>query len=139
MRWTRSVADERIFGNPGIGCVSAGNGSCIASKTFYPHSTVGAKIDIGRWETVARHPASLHRSAWPRRGHVWRSLGPSLCEGARAIDPAWRTRQTPISEDKGTYGVSTGRQRGGLQRFRACESSRQVATAATTTVLPSVM
>ena len=49
--------------------------------------------------------------------------------GTREVDHAWYTRQTPISEDKGPYSETRGRQRGGLQGFRACESSHQLAIA----------
>ena len=69
-------------------------------------------------------------------GVVWGLV--CVREGTRAVDPAWYA-QTPISEDKGPYSEARVRQRGGLQRFRARESSHQVATATTTAILPSVM
>jgi hypothetical protein len=70
-------------------------------------------------------------------GVVWNLV--CVREGTRAVDPAWYTRQTPVSEDKGPYSETRGRQRGGLARFRACESSHQVAAATTTVIFPSVM
>src|SRR6266702_5608276 len=62
----------------------------------------------------------------------------SLC-ARRALGlsiPAWCTRLLPVSKDKGRHSVRRGRQGGDQQRFRACESSRQGATATPTATLP---
>jgi hypothetical protein len=106
----------------------------------------------GSWERSAGSGALLFSALdisgtsvwWPAQAAAMCGVAWGLVyvrEGTRTVDPAWYTRQTPISEDKGPYSETRGRQRGGLQRFRACESSHdhQVATAAMTAILPSVM
>jgi hypothetical protein len=67
-----------------------------------------------------------------------------MCKkSTRAVHPTWDIRLAPVSEDKGHYSYYYSMPRGGQRLreatkwpFRACESSRQGATATPTDILP---